>query len=328
MIYKDRIYGKVNIKEPVILDLIKCPSMQRMKGVDQHGHFEPHFPGTAYNRFEHSLGVYVLLKKFGASLKEQIAGLLHDVSHTVFSHVADYIYGSGSGKEQNFQDKYHQEFIENSEIPKILKKYKIDYREILDDEKFLLKERELPELCADRIEYFFRELYVTKKATLKEIREFINNFVIINNFWVFKSKDLAKEYTYLFLEINNWFWSGIQSAVMLKTTAELLKYALKKKIINKNDLFTTDKEIWMKIRPIAKKDKKLKFLIERADNKIKYKLGSKDNYDLYAQSKSRVVDPLFLQGKSLKRVSEIDSKFLKLKKKYSKPKEYYIKFEE
>jgi HD superfamily phosphohydrolase len=328
MIYKDRIYGKVNIEEPVILDLIKCPSLQRMKGVDQHGHFEPHFPGTAYNRFEHSLGVYILLKKFGVPLLEQIAGLLHDVSHTVFSHVADYIYGSGSGEEQNFQDKCHQEFIENSEIPKILKKYKINYKEILDDEKFLLKERELPELCADRIDYFLRELCVTKKATLKEIREFINNFVIIDNFWVFRKKDLAKKYTYSFLEMNNWFWSGIQSAVMFKTTAELLKYALKKKIINKNDLFTTDEEVWRKIRPIAKKDKKLKFLIERADNEIKYKLSSKDNYDLYAQSKSRVVDPLFLQGKSLKRVSEIDSKFLKLKKKHSKPKEYYIKFEE
>lgn len=119
MKYQDRICGTIEINEPVVLDLIESQSMQRMKGVDQHGYLEPYFPGTAYSRFEHSLGVFILLKKFGAPLLEQIAGLLHDVSHTVFSHVADYVFGNGSGEKQNFQDTCFDEFIEKSEIPEI-----------------------------------------------------------------------------------------------------------------------------------------------------------------------------------------------------------------
>ena len=150
--------------------------------------------------------------------------------------------------------------------------------------------------------------------------------MIIYNFWVFKDKDLAKKYTYLFLEINNWFWSSIETAVMFKTTGDLVRYAIEKKILTKDDLFTTDEEVWAKIRPVAEKDDDLKLLVDRANNKFEYKFHSKDGYDLHTLCKSRVVDPLFLENKTLKRVSEIDSEFLKLKEKYSKPKEYYIKF--
>jgi len=67
-------------------------------------------------------------------------------------------------------------------------------------------------------------------------------------------------------------------------------------------------------------------LVDRADNKFKFKSHHKDDYDLHTFCKSRVIDPLFLEGKSLKRISEIDKEFSKLKEKYSKPKEYYIKF--
>lgn len=326
MKYQDRIYGTNEINEPVVLDLIESPSMQRMKGVDQHGYFEPYFPGTAYSRFEHSLGVFILLKKFGAPLLEQIVGLLHDVSHSVFSHVADYVFSNGSGERHNFQDDYFEEFVEKSEIPEILKKYKINHKDILDDSKFPLKEKELPDLCADRIDYFLRELKVTNKATQEEIDEFVNNLTIIDNLWVFKNKGLAKKYAYLFLEINNWFWSGLETAVMFKTTGDLLKYAIEKKILTKDDLFTTDEEVWAKTRPVTDKDDKLKLLVDRADNRFQYKSHNKDDYDLHAVCKSRVVDPLFLEDEKLKRVSETDFEFLKLKEKYSKPKEYYIKF--
>jgi uncharacterized protein len=326
MKYQDKIYGTVKIDEPLVLELIKCPSMQRLKGVDQHGHFEPFFPGTAFSRFEHSVGVFILLRKFNAPFLEQIAGLLHDISHTAFSHVADYVFRDGSGQYQNFQDEELEGFIKNSEIPEILKKYNINYKDILDDSKFLLKERELPDLCADRIDYFLRDSLAFKRTPQKEIDEFLNNLAIIKNNWVFKDKNIAKKYAYLFLDVNNIYWSGLESGVMLKSMGELIKYALDKRVIEKQDLFLTDNEFWAKLRPFAEKDKKLELLLDRADNKYKYAVGDKDNYDLHSLNKSRSVDPVFLENGKLKRVSEIDEKFKVLNEKFSKPKEYYIKF--
>lgn len=326
MKYQDRIYGTIEINEPIILDLIESASIQRLKGVDQHGHFEPYFPGISFSRFEHSLGVFTLLNKFEAPLLEQVSGLLHDVSHTAFSHVADYVFSSGFGDRQNFQDDCLDDFIKKSEIPRILKKYKISYKDILDDSKFPLKEKELPDLCADRIDYFLRELKIVNRATKKEINEFIDDLTIISNCWVFQNKELAKKYAYLFLNINNLFWSGPETAVMFRTMANLIKYSVNNRIITEEDLFTTDKEIWDKIKFKADNDNNLKLLIDKANNKFNYKTCSKNDYDLHALCKSRVVDPLFLDNSNLRRVSEIDPDFLNLKDKYFKPKEYYMKF--
>ncbi len=97
MDYKDRVYGRTEIFEPIILELLASPALQRLKGVDQFGYLPGYaivpaggFPGGPVSRFEHSVGVYLLLRKYGAPLEEQIAGLLHDVSHAVFSHSIDY----------------------------------------------------------------------------------------------------------------------------------------------------------------------------------------------------------------------------------------------
>jgi len=38
MRYKDPIYGEVEITEPVIVELINSPSLQRLKGIDQAGY--------------------------------------------------------------------------------------------------------------------------------------------------------------------------------------------------------------------------------------------------------------------------------------------------
>src|SRR5665647_287743 len=128
MIYQDRIYGEVEINEPVILDLINSHELQRLKEIDQSGYFEPYHPGSKHTRFEHSMGVYLLLQKYGAPIEEQIAGLIHDVSHSAFSHAVDYALSEGSEKEQSHQDNYFEEYVLQSSIPQILEKHGFDVK--------------------------------------------------------------------------------------------------------------------------------------------------------------------------------------------------------
>ena len=80
----ERLWGKVEVTEPVIGEILATRAMQRLKGVDQAGYYEPYMPGTAHSRFEHSVGVYYLLRRFGGPLDEQESGLIHDVSHALF----------------------------------------------------------------------------------------------------------------------------------------------------------------------------------------------------------------------------------------------------
>jgi len=115
MQYTDRIYGNFEIDEPVILELINSKTFQRLKEIDQAGYFEPHLPKTAHSRFEHSIGVYLLLKMYSTPIEEQVAGLIHDVSHSAFSHCIDYILDAGSEKEHNHQD--NMKYIQNVYLP-------------------------------------------------------------------------------------------------------------------------------------------------------------------------------------------------------------------
>lgn len=326
MIYKDRIYSEIEISEPVVLELIKTSAIQRLKEIDQIGYFEPHFPGTAHSRFEHSVGVFILLKKYNASLEEQIAGLIHDVSHAAFSHCIDYALDSGSEKEHNHQDSIFKIFVRNTKIPSILGKYKLDTNYILNEDNFPLKERLLPGLCADRIDYSLRTALIFNEIKKSDVDNLLESLIIENNYWVFKNFEDAKRYAELFLKLNSLYYAGLPSAVMFRTVGDCLKYAIQKNYITKADLYTTDKQVLEKVKKCLDKDEKLRLLFDRMNNKIKFQINP-NNYDANVFCKSRIVDPFCKYNGEIKRVSEIDKYWTNIIKKESIPKEYFIKFE-
>jgi uncharacterized protein len=326
MHYEDKVYGKAEITEPVILELINCSTLQRLKEIDQIGYFEPYFPGTAHSRFEHSLGVFLLLDKYKAQIEEKIAGLIHDVSHSVFSHCIDYVLDIGSEKEHNHQDNIFDEFVRKSEIPKILKKHNLDVDYILDDNNFPLKEKNLPDICADRIDYSLRTAVIFKELKQKDAQEILDNLIVENNNWVFKNIEFVRKYAELFLKLNIKYYAGITSAVMFRTVGDYLRYALAKDYIEKNDLYGTDKQVLSKIAKYHEQDDNLELLFDRMSNKIGFK-NDPNRYDAQVYCKSRVVDPLYKVGKEIKRISEIDKKWKVVLDKEMKPKSYFLKFD-
>ena len=324
MKYTDRVYGNFEITEPLILELINSSILQRLKEIDQAGYFEPYFPGTAHSRFEHSIGVYLLLKNYNAPAEEQIAGLIHDVSHSAFSHCIDYVLDTGSEKEHNHQDNVFDEFVRKSEIPKILKKYNFGLEYILDDKNFPLKEKDLPDLCADRIDYSLRTAVIF--GEIENGKYFIDNLTTKDGKWILKNFESAKKYAELFLKLNTNYHSGLPSAVMFKTVGDYLRYALSKNYISETDLYTTDKIVLGKIEPHIKIDSKLSLLFDRMNNKIGFK-NNPTNYDGKVFCKSRVVNPLCWHNGKIKRFSEIEPGWADIIKEESKPKEYFLKFD-
>ncbi|MFH0969713.1 MAG: HD domain-containing protein [Patescibacteria group bacterium] len=323
MVYKDKIYGKFKITEPVVLEIIKCPAMQRLKGINQYGYIGSYLPEAKSSRFEHSMGVFCLLRKYKAPLAEQIAGLLHDVSHSAFSHCIDYVLKNGTERNQSHQDDIFKSHILKTEIPRILKEYKISLDYIFNDKNFPLKERNLPDICADRIDYFLRDSFCFGEISKKRINYFLNNLKTLNKKWFFASYKSAKEFSKSFFITNGRYYSGLPTALMFKTVGDCLKFALEKGYINKKDLYTTDKEVLDKIRKNVEKDKKLDLLWRRMNKKIKYKFGN----GMKISCKSRAIDPFFIKNGKLMRVSDIDKNWKEIVKKESKPKEYFIEFE-
>jgi HD superfamily phosphohydrolase len=331
MIFQDKIYGKVKIESPLILELINSPSLQRLKDIDQVGYlplYQKFYPQKIkkITRFEHSLGVFILLKKFQAPFEEQIAGLLHDISHGVFSHALDYVFKKVPRKNHTFQDNIFEDFIKNSEIPSILSKYGIKLDSILNKNNLPLLERELPDLCADRIDYSLRNAICNQEATKKEIDYFLKNLLTENNLWVFKNFQSAQKYAKLFYRLNKLYYSGFPTAVMFRTVGDVLRYCLENRYLKREDLFSTEKTVLKKIKSKLKSDSKLKTLFQRMTGKIKVKNDPK-NYDVIVYCKSRIVDPLFKDRNKIKRLSQVDKNWRKILKQEVIPKKYFLKFE-
>ncbi|MFH0928024.1 MAG: HD domain-containing protein, partial [bacterium] len=275
--------------------------------------------------FEHSVGVYLLLHQYGAPLEEQIAGLIHDVSHTAFSHIADYVL-SNSGDRHDFQDSVFERFVKNSEIPAILQKHGFDLENILDDSRHPLKENENPDICADRIDNCLRDALAFKELSDEDLTYLLGKLKVQGNRWFFADYASARKISDLFSKCNRIYWAGITTGVMHISFGEYLKRAIAQNYITREDLFLTDEEVLKKIEKYHKSDELLRLYFDRASNKVGYR-NDPDDYEVEVVTKSRVIDPWCLHEGVLQRVSEVDPAWAEVVKEELQPKRYFLKFD-
>ena len=297
---EDKIYGRKDVNELVLIELINCPSLQRLKDVSQLGMPDKYYHRRGYSRYEHSLGVFVLLGKLGATLEEQIAGLLHDVSHTAFSHVVDWVVGDPT--KEDYQDKNHLNALKNSEIPGILDKRGFDFKRISKLEDFSLLEREVPSLCADRIDYTFREMYHTGKEDL--VKRSLSN---LKNFYgqvVFLNKKIATSFAEEYMELQIKHWAGEQARARYFLLSDALKRGMKKKILCFDDLNKTETYILDILE-----NSKDKYILEKLNLLKKGFSVVESDEGIELKKKFRYIDPEVLINGSYKKLSELSKNY-------------------
>jgi len=300
MICQDRIYGEIKIGEPLILELIVSKPVQRLKGVAQYGIPDEFYHLSGFSRFEHSLGVMLLLKKFNATLEEQVAGLLHDVSHTAFSHVFDWIFGGN--ETEDHQDKTHKDFITKSEIAGILGKYDLDIFKISQIEDYKLLEQKVPNLCADRIDYTFRDALWGDQST---IRDCLNSLVNFNGNIVFTDLKSAELFARNYLRCQTEHWGGREAVGRYYYFSQIMKEALAKNILSLEDFYQDDKFVMGKI--YASRDSGLMNSLSALKNK---RLGFPDNNNKkFIRKKFRYIDPVILQEGKITILSNVSLEF-------------------
>ncbi|EEK80127.1 HD domain-containing protein [Bacillus cereus] len=285
MLISDVLYGEFEVDQ-VLEELIVSKPVQRLKGIHQNGASYLMNENWNVTRFDHSVGVMLLIKKLGGSLEEQIAGLLHDVSHTAFSHVIDYVF-------DNDNESYHEEIfssvVKNSEIPAILAKHGYNYEDILlDDSKWTLLERSAPELCADRVDYTLRDMYTYGYVSLKEVHSFLEDVIEVDGKMVLQNIEMAEWFTKTYYkEVIDFFMEpmNIYGNDML---AKALKLALHKKVIHADDFLLEDDELIVKLQQCN--DPEVEALLRKVHQNVAVK-EDRNDYDLYQKNKVRLIDP-------------------------------------
>jgi len=303
--FDDRLHGVMTFEEPVLCALIESAPMQRIRDVDMGAYTRGFYPGVAFSRFEHSLGVSYLLQRAGASLEEQIHGLLHDVNHTVFSHAIDYVLRAGREDAQSYQDDTFAAFIRASCLPAILEQHGFDTTFIIDERNFPLEERALPELCADRLDYALRSLFHYGLMPATAVRALLADLHSDGRVWFFSNRAAAAAFGHAFAMLDDQIFDSFRAGVMYRAIGDCVGHALTTGIVSRQDLLTTDTAVLAKMEAALDGDARLRTLWARMNDRVPAE-SSEGGGALEVHCKSRIVDPLFRDDGRLVRLSEVD----------------------
>lgn len=306
MIIRDKIYGEFKVGEPVIVELLKSSSLQRLKNISQYGIPDKYYHFKNYSRFEHSVGVMLLLRKLGATLEEQVAGLIHDVSHLAFSHVADWVFSVGDKGNEDLQNTLMEEFIKGDKIAGILIKHGFFVERLLNESNYPLLEKKIPDLCADRIDYAMREFkYWLNPGIIKKCLDGLKNY---HDEIVFTNQETAFLFASNFLELQIKHWGGFEAVRRYHLFSEALKLALLEKIIKKEDFYQDEPYILAKLENHQNQEiGAILSCLRNKDLKV-----DRHNFGKEVFKKFRYVDPKVLSDGKLIRLSSLSKNFAKL----------------
>ena len=170
---------------PVFLDrYLELPVLKRLEGVgllcgtDWTPLYKNRF---YYSRLDHSLGVALIVWHFTHDKAQTIAGLLHDISTPVFSHVSDF--RKGDMLTQTATEEPTARIIRgDAELGRLLAEDGLTAEQVEDYHIYPIADNEIPQLSADRLEYMFPSgMALDGSWTMDEIRRCYNDLTILKN---------------------------------------------------------------------------------------------------------------------------------------------------
>lgn len=318
-------YQKVLSKDfPEFLNkYLSLPILTRLKdigllcGTDWTPVFHNHF---YYSRFDHSVGVALVIWHFTHNKAQTIAGLLHDVSTPAFSHVSDF--RKGDALTQTKTESSNESIIlEDAELRNLLTLDSLTAKDVCNYHDYPIADNEVPRLSADRLEYMFPSGAALEKTwSLKEIKREYEDIVILKNEdnleeLGFRTKSIALEYCQKFIEVGLILQTN-RDKVIMQLLGEILNLALKLKIIFENDLFEYSEKVLLKrfesfIKQMDSNNlEHVRFSkLYKAFRKGKEVIGSEEPLENYfcvnLNVKKRYIDPLVLDGEKAVRLSAV-----------------------
>jgi uncharacterized protein len=306
------IHGSLLVHDPLVIELINCPAMQRLKKIRQYGIVDyVLIHNIEYNRYDHSLAVYFILHKHGAPRVEQIAGLLHDISHTVFSHATDRFF-MGDLTKGAYQDTIHEYFLERHGIGEILANYGLNVHDVSPkNTQFRALEQSAPALCADRIEYNIHSAYIDNLLPQTAIEKIHNELHFDGHDWFFDTIDSAKKFALIPLHDMAYMWGSPCIILVESWFTEIIHRALALGLIQIVDILfnSTDEQLWNLLNTSADNEiQNLLYKIQHYKQFFSWREGhEKDAITL--KTKFSGVDPLVKTPAGLVPLSKLDSEF-------------------
>lgn len=173
-VLRDPVHGYIHVEYEVVWDVINSAWFQRLRRIRQLGGAFVVYHCAEHTRFEHSLGVYEIVRRMVTEVPDlqrelnekekvtvELAGLLHDIGHGPYSHAFEAVTNTS-------HEVYTCRIIEeNTEITKILENacagLSKDVADVIrhDSANPILSQLISSQLDADRFDYLIRDAYFT-----------------------------------------------------------------------------------------------------------------------------------------------------------------------
>lgn len=173
-VFKDPVHRYVHVRDQVIWDLIGTKEFQRLRRIRQLGTTYLVFHGAEHSRFNHSLGVYEVVRRIiddifrgrpdwndEDRLLVLCAALLHDLGHGPFSHAFENVFHTD---HEHFTREI---LLGDTEVNAVLKRVSPDFPEKVAQVIEKTHENQLvvslisSQIDADRMDYLQRDAYYT-----------------------------------------------------------------------------------------------------------------------------------------------------------------------
>jgi HD superfamily phosphohydrolase len=253
IVIRDKLYGEHTITEPVLVHLLQSPELSRLRGVSQHGITALLGFGPKITRFEHSVGAFLIVRKVGASVEEQVAALLHDISHTSLSHVVDYALSQPG--EGSYHEVHKSRYLKTTQLPLILTQHGFEDLKALEEELFPLVEMPSPQLCADRLDYALRDALAFDKLSLKDIQRVFDTLKAFpsadspNRLLVLEDPQLALALARAYLAMDRDLWSNRAQVDLYRRTGRIISDLVKSGRVEEGALWAlSDEDFWALLR--------------------------------------------------------------------------------
>ena len=250
-----------------LADYLELPLVARLKGVgllcgtDWTPLFKNQF---FYSRFDHSVGVALIVWNFTHDKKQTIAALLHDVSTRAFSHVTDF--RNGDALTQESSEDINANLIDsNASLAVLLKRDGLTASDVDDYHRYPVADNSCPGLNADRLEYMYPSgAALCGEWTISQVRENYSHICVLVNEQGqselgFDDEEAALTYTKKFTSIALLLQHN-EDKIAMQLLADVVSRAVSCKFITEDDLFSlSEKELIERFDAFALQKKDIVF---------------------------------------------------------------------
>ena len=169
-----------------VAEAMESPELRRLQNVGMNCGCEyTSFPlfqriHEPYSRFDHSVGVALLVWRFTGDVRQTLAGLFHDIATPCFAHVIDFMLGDSMTQEAT-EGGTRAAIERSASLQALLQRQGLSTDDVADYHRYPVADNDSPRLSADRLEYTLGNLVNYRFMTRERAGRMVDALAVLRN---------------------------------------------------------------------------------------------------------------------------------------------------